>query len=54
MVTEKSRSNQGEPSWVARYVPLVGWAPQYERQWLRPDLIAGLVVTALVVPKALG
>jgi high affinity sulfate transporter 1 len=30
------------------------WVPQYERRWLRPDLIAGLTVTALVVPKALG
>jgi hypothetical protein len=34
--------------------PLLGWAPRYERRWLRPDLIAGLTVTALVVPKALG
>jgi SulP family sulfate permease len=30
------------------------WAPRYEREWLRADLIAGLTVTALVVPKALG
>jgi high affinity sulfate transporter 1 len=30
------------------------WASLYERGWLRPDLIAGLTVTALVVPKALG
>jgi high affinity sulfate transporter 1 len=50
-VTETSRK---EPSWVAGFVPLLGWAPRYERRWLRPDLIAGLTVTALVVPKALG
>jgi high affinity sulfate transporter 1 len=30
------------------------WAPGYERPWLRPDLIAGLTVAALVVPKSLG
>ena len=35
-------------------MPLLQWAPQYKRQWLRADLIAGLTVTALVVPKALG
>ena len=54
MVTEKSRPSHKEPSWIARFVPLLGWAPRYERRWLRPDLIAGLMVTALVVPKALG
>jgi high affinity sulfate transporter 1 len=54
MATEESRPNDREPSWLARLIPLFQWAPQYERGWLRPDLIAGLTVTALVVPKALG
>ena len=53
-MAEESRENQGEPSWFARFIPLLGWAPGYKRGWLRPDLIAGLTVTALVVPKALG
>jgi SulP family sulfate permease len=35
-------------------LPILGWLPQYRRAWLRPDLIAGLTVAALVVPKALG
>ena len=39
---------------VARIVPILGWAPRYQRAWLRPDLVAGLTVAALVVPKALG
>ena len=39
---------------MARFIPLLGWAPEYERDWLRFDLIAGLTVAALVVPKALG
>ncbi len=30
------------------------WAPRYERAWLRSDLVAGLAVAALVVPKSLG
>ena len=35
-------------------MPILGWLPRYQRDWLRPDLIAGLTVAALVVPKALG
>ena len=43
-----------QPSWAARFIPLLQWAPQYNKGWLRFDLIAGLTVAALVVPKALG
>jgi SulP family sulfate permease len=39
---------------VARLLPILKWAPEYQREWLRPDLIAGLAVAALVVPKSLG
>ncbi|MGI9644432.1 MAG: SulP family inorganic anion transporter [Ilumatobacteraceae bacterium] len=42
------------PTGLARFVPIVGWAPKYERRWLRSDLVAGLAVAALVVPKSLG
>ena len=54
MTTEQSRPTQRKPNRLARLIPLLQWAPQYERRWLRPDLIAGLTGTALVVPKALG
>src|SRR5881227_2963429 len=37
-----------------RLVPMVGWIHSYERSWLRGDLIAGVAVAALVVPKNLG
>jgi sulfate permease, SulP family len=39
---------------TARLVPAVGRQPRYERRWLRPDVTAGIAVTALVVPKNLG
>jgi SulP family sulfate permease len=39
---------------VTRFVPVLGWLPRYERQWLRSDLTAGVAVTALIVPKNLG
>ncbi len=37
-----------------RLVPVLGWLPAYQRADLRYDLIAGVSVAALVVPKALG
>src|SRR4051794_33401990 len=38
----------------ARFVPILGWIRSYDRRWLRADLIAGLTVAALIVPKNLG
>jgi SulP family sulfate permease len=37
-----------------RVMPILGWLPRYERRWLRGDVVAGIAVTALVVPKNLG
>jgi SulP family sulfate permease len=42
------------PRRVARLVPILGWLRSYERSWLRGDLIAGVTVAALIVPKNLG
>src|SRR6476661_4347550 len=36
------------------FVPMVGWLRSYDRGWLRDDLIAGVAVAALIVPKNLG
>jgi sulfate permease, SulP family len=35
-------------------VPILGWLRSYDRRWLRGDLIAGMTVAALIVPKNLG
>jgi SulP family sulfate permease len=35
-------------------LPIVGWLRSYNRSWLRGDLIAGVTVAALIVPKNLG
>src|ERR1700752_238624 len=37
-----------------RLVPMVGWVRTYDRRWLRGDLIAGIAVAAMIVPKNLG
>ena len=39
---------------VESLVPLLGWIRSYDRSWLRGDLIAGVTVAALIVPKNLG
>ena len=43
-----------KPSGIARVLPIVSWLPRYHRAWLRPDVIAGVTVAALVIPKSLG
>jgi SulP family sulfate permease len=34
--------------------PITRWLPAYDRAWLRGDLVAGIAVAALIVPKNLG
>ena len=54
MTPTTPESRPKKPSGLARVLPILQWGPTYNRQWLRPDLIAGLTVAALVVPKSLG
>jgi SulP family sulfate permease len=42
------------PTGIARLVPILRWARRYDRSWLRGDLVAGIAVAALVIPKSLG
>jgi high affinity sulfate transporter 1 len=35
-------------------VPSIAWLRQYPREWLRPDLTAGLTAAAVVIPKAMA
>lgn len=39
---------------VVGLIPIVGWLKTYDRRWLRGDVIAGVTVAALIVPKNLG
>src|SRR5271167_2104142 len=36
------------------YIPMLGWMPGYQKDWLRPDVIAGLTAAAVVIPKAMA
>ncbi len=46
----KAEKSQG----ISRYLPVLNWLPNYDRAWLKGDLIAGLSVWALMVPTSLG
>jgi sulfate permease, SulP family len=39
---------------IRHLVPMASWIRSYDRRWLRNDLIAGIAVAALIVPKNLG
>ncbi len=47
-------TESGAGSAFRRFVPMAGWIRSYQRRWLRGDLIAGVAVAALIVPKNLG
>ena len=39
---------------LTRLLPILDWARTYDRRWLRGDLLAGIAVAAMIVPKDLG
>jgi sulfate permease, SulP family len=49
MQNERRRSRP-----LSSWLPILDWLPRYSRALVRGDLIAGVAVTALVVPKNLG
>jgi SulP family sulfate permease len=53
-MTANNKSKNGGPSGIARFVPILYWLPNYDKSWLKSDLIAGLSVWALMVPTSLG
>jgi sulfate permease, SulP family len=36
------------------YLPIADWLFGYQKDWLRPDIIAGLTTAAVVIPKAMA
>ena len=41
LVSAEPTTAPGQPSGLARYLPILGWLPRYPKSWFRPDLIAG-------------
>ena len=53
-MTTTVQDKQASSSRLKSYLPILSWLPKYERSWLRPDLIAGLTVVALLVPEGMA
>jgi len=53
-VTSDSKTKSEAPTGFARIMPIFHWLPNYNKDWLKGDLIAGLSVWALMVPTSLG
>ena len=41
-------------SWFRSAVPILTWAPQYQKEWLKPDALAGVTSWSLMVPVAIA
>jgi len=39
---------------LAAGLPLASWLRGYQREWLRPDMVAGATVAAVVIPQAMA
>jgi SulP family sulfate permease len=50
----KAKEHSDNTGRLARYLPIISWLPNYDRAWLKTDIIAGLSVWALMVPTSLG
>jgi len=42
------------PGRLGKYIPILGWLPDYSREWLRFDVLAGITAAAVVIPKAMA
>jgi SulP family sulfate permease len=52
--TDDEADSAGRGWSAADVVPMLSWLPRYQRPWLRGDVVAGIIVAALLVPQSLG
>ena len=46
--------DRARPGRIGRLAPISDWLPRYDRSALRGDVLAGIAVAAMIVPKDLG
>jgi sulfate permease, SulP family len=39
---------------LAGHIPILGWLPAYQGQWLKSDVVAGITAAAVVIPKSMA
>jgi len=54
LVTTNSVSQQESKRTLKSYFPILEWLPNYDKGWLRGDVIAALTLWALLVPEAMA
>jgi len=47
-------NNSGVASAAHRLLPILDWIPSYRRDWLLPDVLAGLALWAVMVPEGMA
>src|SRR5215211_3382685 len=51
---EHSNDGQIAEGWLTRAIPALSWLRQYQARWLRPDIAAGFMLAAYLLPAGLG
>src|SRR6516162_9746218 len=49
-----ANSSAGLASKARRFLPILGWIPAYRREWLLPDVLAGVALWAVMVPEGMA
>jgi SulP family sulfate permease len=49
-----SNSSAGFASAARRLLPVLDWMPAYRRDWLLPDVFAGVALWAVMVPEGMA
>ncbi len=39
---------------IKQYIPILDWLPNYQRRWLRGDLLAGITVGVMLIPQGMA
>src|SRR6478609_11483613 len=49
-----ANSSAALASTARRLIPILGWIPTYQREWLLPDVLAGVALWAVMVPEGMA
>jgi len=49
-----ANSSAGLASAARSFLPILGWLPTYQREWLLPDIFAGVALWAVMVPEGMA
>lgn len=53
-IDDKPVANHHKKPVFNRYLPALSWGRAYQREWLTGDLLAGLIVTIMLVPQGMA